>query len=168
MITLKKVTYKNIDEIEKIKWKSPEQDGYVASIDASLSCAYIWNDPKEQGLAVPYAIYNNDNVAVGFVMYGYFPKGEKDYSGTEPFYYIWRLLIDQNYQGKGYGKLAVKLILDEIKTKPYGEAKHVYVSYVPENIASKRIHELHGFVENGKISEGEAIALLEIEKIRHI
>jgi diamine N-acetyltransferase len=35
------------------------------------------------------------------------------------FYYFWRLMIDKNHQGKGYGKQAVAKILEEVKTEPY-------------------------------------------------
>ena len=39
-------------------------------------------------------------------------------------YNLWRLMIDKNYQHKGYGRQAVKLALDFIKTYPGGTAKY--------------------------------------------
>ena len=48
------------------------------------------------------AIEHEDKL-IGFTMYGY----NKD----EEFYELCRILIDQKYQGKGYGTEAIKLVL---------------------------------------------------------
>ena len=37
-------------------------------------------------------------------------------------YNLWRLMIDEKYQNKGYGKEAVKLALEFIKSFPCGKA----------------------------------------------
>ena len=51
------------------------------------------------------------------------------------FAYHWmrRFMIDKEYQNKGYGKEAMKLALDFIRTFPCGEARYCWLSYNPEN-----------------------------------
>jgi len=136
---------------------APEQKGLCASNAESLAEAY--NNAQQGYIDVPYAIYASD-VMVGFIMYGYV-KEEDDIYG-EDCYNLWRVMIDKNHQGKGYGNQAVAKVLDEIKTKPYGEASHVYTSYKPTNIASKSLFESYGFVETGQLDGDELIARAKI------
>ena len=142
----------------------PQQESFVLSNAVSLAQAYEANQYFAQlgegEIAVPYAIYCN-KIMVGFAMYGYFPPGDEGdayYSSTEHHYYFWRLLIDKNYQGKGIGKEAIRQVMEKIKLKPYGAASYCYVSYVPENIASKAAFTACGFEEDGRIVDGELVA----------
>ncbi len=62
-------------------------------------------------------------------------------------YLVWRLMIDQEYQGKGYGKEALRLALEYIKTKPCGDAECCWLSYEPENKAARELYSSFGFEE---------------------
>ena len=159
MITLKKITHQNLDEcIYKVK-TTQEQTDFVASNVESLAEAYT--SIANGGFATPYAVYNNDDVMVGFVMYTFFngadavdisdPQAAPESYKSSPCYYIWRILIDRNQQGKGYGKQAIAKIIDEIKTIPHGKADRIYTSWAPDNVASKMLFESFGFVETGEI-----------------
>ena len=53
-------------------------------------------------------------------------------------YNLWRLMIDEKYQNKGYGREAVRLALDFIKTLPCGKAECCWLSYEPEKQLVKR------------------------------
>jgi len=168
MIELRKISIfdENMPECVALS-VHPEQEDFVASNSYSLAEAYDENKAyAEKGhgnIAVPYAVYEN-NVMVGFVMYGYFPPGDEDddedeeYDMDEHYYYVWRLFVDKNHQGRGIGREVVRQVMDEIKTKPYGEATYCYVSYVPSNIASKTTFKSYGFEEDGRVIEGEAVA----------
>ena len=143
----------------------PEQTGFVADNSVSLAEAYDVNkeyaETGEGDIAVPYAVYENDTM-VGFVMYGYFPPGEEGddeaYCTKEHHYYVWRLLVDKNHQGRGIGREAVRQVMEEIKAKPCGEATYCYVSYEPTNIASKTTFASYGFEEDGRVNDGETVA----------
>lgn len=39
-------------------------------------------------------------------------------------YSIWRLMIDEKYQGRGLGKKAVETAIAYLKTEPYGKADY--------------------------------------------
>jgi len=141
----------------------PEQDNFVASNAISLAEAYDENkafaETGEGAIAVPYAVYENGKM-VGFAMYGYFPPEDDEdaYCKKEHHYYFWRLLIDKNHQGRGIGRETIRQVMEEIKSKPYGEASYCYVSYEPTNIASKTTFASYGYEEDGRIIDGEVVA----------
>jgi diamine N-acetyltransferase len=165
MITLRKISILDDNMQECIELGVlPEQSNFVATNAISLAQAYGDNkalaETGKGNNAIPYAVYEDDKM-VGFAMYGYFPPEEDDdnpYSKDEHFYYFWRLLIDKNHQGRGLGRETVRQVMDEIKTKPYGEATYCYVSYEPTNIGSKTTFASYGFEEDGRVIDGEVVA----------
>lgn len=62
-------------------------------------------------------------------------------------YSIWRLMIDKKYQNKGYGKEALQIALEFIRSFPCGKAEYCYLSYEPENVNAKRLYSKVGFME---------------------
>jgi len=139
-----------------------EQIGFVAHNAASLGHAYSWNARYNASgvCAVPYAIYADD-IMVGFIMYG-FLKQEIDEAYDEDCYYLWRFMVDEKHQGKGYGKQALAQLIGIIKQYPQGKVDHCYVSYKPANTAVKKLYESFGFSETGKEDDGELIARLKL------
>ncbi|MCL2604817.1 MAG: GNAT family N-acetyltransferase [Defluviitaleaceae bacterium] len=146
----------------------PEQRDFVSPNVYSLAEAYVENktfaEKGEGNIAVPYAVYKN-GVMVGFAMYGYFPpeEGGDSYNDKEHHYYFWRLLIDKNHQGRGIGRETVRQVMEEIKTKPCGEAGYCYVSYEPTNTASKSTFASYGFEEDGRVIDGEVVARYKLD-----
>jgi len=165
MITLKPISILSEDMPACVALEvHPEQEDYVANNAYSLAEAYEENknhaETSEGSIAVPYAVYENDQM-VGFAMYGYFfpdLEEEEAYDRENPIYYFWRLLIDKNHQRRGIGREVVRQVMDIIKQKPQGEAAYCYVSYVPENIGSKTTFARYGFEEDGRELEGETVA----------
>jgi diamine N-acetyltransferase len=84
----------------------------------------------------PRAIYEEETM-VGFLMYNTEPE-ELD------AWWIYRIMIDHAYQGKGIGRHATELMLEEI-----GEGKSIVVGYHPENKAAHHLYERLGFVDEG-------------------
>lgn len=154
MIELRKITYDNFRECIKLE-PHEEQKSYVASNVGSLAEAYVALTNNEC-IPMPYAIYDNDTM-VGFIMLSY---NEANEDNNENTYWVWRLMIDKRYQGKGYGREAMEKALELIKTFPYGTAASVFLSYEPENMVAKRLYASLGFVETGKIEYGEMVAKL--------
>ena len=104
MFELRKITGNNYDECLNLK-VSDAQKNFVASNIYSLAQAWVFYNT-----AYPFAIYADD-VMVGFVMMGY--DKEKN------IYDIWRFMIDEKYQGKGYGRAARYLAIEYLK-KDFG------------------------------------------------
>ena len=155
-IRLVEVDYWNFDSLIDLKVKE-SQKGYVASNVYSLAEAYAAVASK--GYALPFGIYLEDR-PVGFLMIGYYQDLEyaKKAFGEEDeipdyipsSYLVWRFLIDQEYQGKGYGREAMRLALDYIRTKPCGNAECCWLSYEPENEVARKLYSSFGFEEKEK------------------
>lgn len=151
-ITLEKISYKNyIKVIWGLKVK-PKQKHFVASNMGSLAEAYV--AVTNGGSALPFAICRNKK-PIGFLMLAYGANDDECWDDEDPeflemakkSYCIWRLMIDKRYQGKGYGRKAMELALDYIRSWPCGKADIVWLSYEPENEVAKNLYASFGFVE---------------------
>lgn len=69
------------------------------------------------------------------------------------YYFLWRLMIDADQQGNGYGRRAVELVVEYLKTRPH--AKRLLSSYVPGDDGPAEFYQRCGFRPTGKIYEGE-------------
>lgn len=141
-IILKELNKNSVWEILKLDVHD-YQKKFVAPNSISIAQAYFEDTAWFRG------IYLGDT-AVGFVML------EIDKEKQE--YYLWRFMIDKNYQGKGYGKKALELTIDYVKTLPgYKELKS---SYVPGEGNAGPFYRNLGFIETGEIDEGEKVIVL--------
>lgn len=160
MIKLKKVDGKNIWEILRLKVEK-EQEGFIASNEISIIQTYIVE--KSGGVALPFGIYN-DELLIGFVLIG-FGKDEYCSEGLDiavDNYNLWRFMIAKEYQKKGYGKQALEVIIDYIKTFPCGEAKYCWLSYEEDNLVAKKLYKKFGFVETDYRDDEEIVSILEL------
>jgi len=168
MIELKPISILDKEMVECINLSvADEQNDFVASNSYSLAEAYDTNkrhiEREENSRAAPYAAYK-DGKMVGFIMIGYFYPGETDedeYS-DEPIYYIWRLFVDKEYQGKGFGKEILSLAMDKVKSKYLGAANLCFSSYDPDNDASRGTFASYGFKEDGRIIDDEIVCKISI------
>lgn len=87
----------------------------------------------------PYAIYVEDQVA-GFLMYN---SVKEELDG----YWVYRIMIDKEFQGKGIGKAATKLMISEMEKLP--DANKIIVGYNPENKGAHHLYSSLGFIDNG-------------------
>lgn len=160
MLRLEKVTGKNVWSILKLS-VSQEQESFVAPNDVSIIEAYT--AITGNGYAFPFGIYEGET-PVGFMMIGFDADDcwEDAPSIARGNYNLWRLMIDKNYQNKGYGKEAVRLALEFIKTFPCGKADFCWLSYEPENEIASRLYHSFGFVETGEMDGDEIIAVLKL------
>lgn len=130
------ITNKNRQTALKLKI-SGDQKGFIESVEQCLSEAdkcRRWH---------PVGIYNGDTM-VGFSMYGFFLWQYL------PFGRLWldRLLIDEQYQGKGYGSAALADLV-RLLIRDYN-CKKIYLSVIKENENAIRMYEKFGFSFTGK------------------
>ena len=86
-----------------------------------------------------YAIYADGNV-VGFLMFNSIAE-ELD------AFWIYRIMIDKQFQEKGIGKTASNLMVAEmIKSL---NAKKIAVGYHPENTGAHKLYASLGFIDHG-------------------
>lgn len=164
MLRLVKIDHKNVWDVIDLKvFRS--QKSFVAPNDISIVTAYA---AQGSGCsAFPFGIYDNEK-PVGFLMVGfneavmYEPFDVKPPKILENNYSVWRLMIDKKYQGRGYGREALRLALDFIRTWPCGKAEYCALSYEPENEAAAKLYHSMGFAENGEMDGDEIVAVLKL------
>ena len=76
--------------------------------------------------------------------------------------HITRVYVEPEYQGRGYGREAIRLALDFIRTWPCGKAEYCEISYEPENENAAELYHSFGFKENGEMDGDEIVAVLKL------
>ena len=160
MLHLEKVNGHNVWDILKLT-VSESQKNFVAANDISIIEAYT--TITGNGYAFPFGIYDSDK-PVGFLMIGF---DVDDYWTDAPEiakgnYNLWHLMIDKSCQNRGFGREAVQLALDFIKSFPCREADYCWLSYEPENEVACQLYRSYGFEETGKMDGEELIAALRL------
>lgn len=160
MLSLQRIDGRNVWDILKLK-VSKEQQNFVAGNDISLIEAYICK--TENGQIFPFGIYH-DGVPVGFLMIGFGTDSSWDDAPAiaQNNYDLRRLMIDAKFQGRGYGKEALMLALEFIRTFPCGKAEFCWLSYEPNNEVARDLYRSYGFVETGEKDGEEVIAVLRL------
>ena len=97
------------------------------------------------------AIYD-EATAVGFVML--FDPSLVE-APSEPDFFLWRLMIDRNHQGRGCGRAAVELLVEHVRTRP--GARELKVSHVKDAEATARFYLGLGFRYTGEQDGGELV-----------
>lgn len=146
-ITLRPVTIENFEDITDLQLREDQRE-YVASNSYSIAQASFYKNYHTR------AIYADESLA-GFFMF--VTVEENDQSGE---YAIWRFMVDQRYQGKGIGRAALRLLLDQIKSMP--DVRKIWISYVLANPVAKDFYASAGFVETGIDEEGEMNAVIDL------
>jgi diamine N-acetyltransferase len=144
-VTLREVTRDTVREICALK-VAPEQERFVATNALSIAQAYF-----DRELAWFRAIYADD-VPVGFVMLAD--------NVAEQEYYLWRFMIDGRYQGRGYGRRAIELLLEYVRPRPGATA--LLTSCVPGDGSPCPFYQKLGFVYTGEEHDGELEMRLDL------
>ena len=131
-IRLVDITTNNWEEICTL---NPGKEGreFVASNSFSITQSIYEKGWIIKGIA-------KEKQLIGFTMYGF--------SEELTAYELCRFMIDDRYQGKGYGKRALQIIIDEM-FHSYGCEK-IYLSTDPNNLRGKYIYGNAGFVPTGE------------------
>jgi diamine N-acetyltransferase len=112
---------------------STKQKGYIESNAISIA------QSKFEPTLKPYAIYGEEKI-VGFLMYN---SVQEELDG----YWVYRIMVDKEFQGKGIGKAATKLMISEMAKLP--NAKRIVVGYHPENLGAHNLYSSMGFIDRG-------------------
>jgi len=138
-VNLVDIHFDNFIEACFLKVKE-DQTHFIATNSFSLA------QSKYQSECIPKAIYAGHNM-VGFIMYCL--------DRTDHEYWIYRLMVDRNYQGLGYGRRAMELVLGILM--PLAKNHKIKISFEPENANAKALYESLGFRTTGVIDEGEIV-----------
>lgn len=147
MAEVRPVTIDNWQELIDIKVRE-DQQYFVASNLYSIAQSKFGDKHEGHWDLFPFGIYDGD-APVGFFMYALNFKHPTHQS------YIQRLMVDENFQGKGYGRFGMIWLLDFFRADE--RIKVVGISYEPENEVARKLYASYGFVETGKIVDGETV-----------
>ena len=148
------VTKDNWNELIRLKVRE-DQKNFVASNLYSIAESQFGEDIPGEGHwdMFPYGIYDADS-PVGFLMISYNVASER-FQG-----FIYRLMVDEKFQGRGYGKFGMSWILETYRAND--RVKAVAISYEPENEPARKLYASFGFVETGEMVDEEVLAVLNL------
>ncbi len=146
-VKLKKVTADNWEEVVELELRDSQEDLVASNL---YSVAEAQFDPD----ARPRAVYAAKRV-VGFLMYNVQKMKGKAKEAS-----IYRFMVDRKHQGEGYGRTALSKALEEIRAIP--GVSSISIRYMPKNPVAKLFYASFGFVEVGRDSDGEMIAVLKL------
>jgi diamine N-acetyltransferase len=144
-VRLREITDDNHDAVCALRVRQ-DQERFVASVAKSL------DDAAATPGANPWyrAVYSG-NEPVGFVMLSWnVPPGS---------YFLWRLLIDEQHQGRGLGREVLTQIADRVRSDG---ATEMLTSYQPGDGEPWPFYQRFGFQPTGEIDDGEVVLWLEL------
>ncbi len=136
VVTLREITQENLYEILELQ-VTKNQENFVASNAVSLAEAHFYPE-----IAWFRAIYA-DETPVGFIMLEDDP--------VNSLYHLWRFMIDARFQKCGFGRRALELAIEHVKTRP--GAKALSTSCVPGEGSPGTFYEKIGFTYTGEKDE---------------
>ncbi|MEA3430805.1 MAG: GNAT family N-acetyltransferase [Nanoarchaeota archaeon] len=141
-------------KINKDNWKdavnlkiSDDHRNYVTSNLFSIAQVQFY-----PGMNI-YGVYL-DEVMIGFVMYGV-----DDFSNDKRFW-IWRMMIAEDYRCKGYGEESLKLIINDAINKGLDV---LVLSVLANNNKAISLYKKLGFKRTGNIIDSEDEYLLDLK-----
>jgi len=140
VVQLRPITKDNESECIKLKPSKTQEDLVATNADSLI---HATKEPTSK----PFGIYVNETM-VGFLLFD-----NEIYK--DGYYWILRFMVDEKFQYKGYGSLAIKEVIKMLSTKP--DCKQIRVNHVPHNIAANRLYKSLGFQETGEMEDGEIV-----------
>ena len=119
------------------------QENFIETVEDCL------REASEFSCWRPVGIYDGETL-IGFAMYCRWNDDPKER--------VWldRFLIAGEYQGRGYGKACISLLLRRLREE-YG-CDTVYLSVIPGNGRAEQLYESFGFRYNGELDlHGERV-----------
>ncbi|HEX5504418.1 MAG TPA: GNAT family N-acetyltransferase [Thermomicrobiales bacterium] len=143
-VSLREITAETVYAVCMLQL-APGQEEFVASNALSIAQAHFSDKLWFR------AVYAGDT-PVGFVMLHDDPARAQ--------YFIWRLMIAAEHQGKGFGRRAVALLLDYVRARP--GATELLVSYIPGEGGPAGFYRKLGFVDTGRTIGDEVVLRLPV------
>jgi diamine N-acetyltransferase len=152
-VTLEEITDENREAVLGLR-VAPGQEQFVSSVRDSLA------EAAENPHAKPWyrAVFACGEPAgpVGFVMVSWNCEPEPpEIIGP---WFLWKLLIDQRYQGRGYGTAVIHHVAELVRAEG---ATELLTSFVPGDSGPAGFYQRLGFVPTGELDDsGEIIVRL--------
>ena len=148
-IELRSLTRDNWHDCANLK-VADDQQSFVAPNLVSIAQSQFYPGTEMR------AIYA-DSEMVGFIMWII----DTEQRPTRELW-IWRFMIAAEHQRQGYGRAALRQVIDMLKAQ--GETE-LFLSYEPENTGGAAFYRGFGFAETGRIEHGEIVVRLDMQGV---
>ncbi|MDA3874702.1 MAG: GNAT family N-acetyltransferase [Kiritimatiellae bacterium] len=135
-VTLREITRKNIRAILALEVSPDQKHVYARSNGDSIAEGHFPADDDPVWMRAIYA----DETPVGFIMTSEVPENGE--------YYLWRMMVDAEHQGNGYGARAVELLIERIKE--IGNSKILLTSHLSRDGNAGPFYQGLGFQYTGE------------------
>nr|WP_251548955.1 GNAT family N-acetyltransferase [Neobacillus muris] len=140
----------SLKAIDKSNWETAiqlsvhdEQKTFIASNLYSIAEVQFLDNFYAKG------IYLDDRM-IGFTLFGI--------DSDDHNYWIYRLMIDKDFQRNGFGIQAIQLVIKEIRNLNHSNIPLIMIGYHPENLPAKLAYQKAGFIETELSPWGEQLA----------
>jgi diamine N-acetyltransferase len=147
-VSLQEIAGENREEVLALR-VAPGQEQFVSSVQESLAEAAEYPHAKPW-----YRAVRAGDELVGFVMLSW------DVTPAPPEiigpWFLWKLLIDERHQGRGYGREVVRQVAELVRAQG---AEELLTSYVPGDGGPAEFYQRLGFEPTGELDEGGEVIL---------
>lgn len=143
-VSLREITSENIRLVLALRVSEEQKQVYPHSNGYSIAEGHYPRDDDPVWMRAIYA----DEAPVGFIMTSEVPENGE--------YFLWRLMVDQNHQGNGYGSAALDLLVARIEAG--GNAKFLLTDHLEGDGNAGGFYARHGFRYTGEVlDQGELV-----------
>ena len=137
-VRLTQVTEENWLEVASLSVKEHQKE-YLAPAIGILARGYVYRDCNARVFVIEH-----DGIIVGAALV-------REFTDEPLGYDLQQFMIDQYFQGRGYGSAALTLILEELRKE--GHYDHVEVCVKKKDAEAIHLYEKLGFTDSGYIDE---------------
>ena len=153
MLHLEPITWDNFWEVIELE-VSTDQKSYLPEVAVYMAQSYV-------NLSLDYvdqclAIYDNAKL-IGFTKIVFVPKNIKPYHMDTDSFMIDAFMIDLSYQGQGYGRKSLSLIIDNIKKRYEMGEEFITLTCFEKNENAKKLFQSFGFQRIGVKDESKGL-----------
>jgi diamine N-acetyltransferase len=153
MPEVRPVTKDNWRALVKLQVREDQKNFVATNVYSIAESQFGFDDDVGHWDMFSRGIYEGD-APVGFLMYAF------NYDDPKMQGFIVRLMVDEKFQGKGYGRFGVEWMIEQFRADE--RVRAVGISYEPENDVARKLYASCGFVETGEMMGEEVLALLKI------
>lgn len=145
-VRLREITKDTLSPILRMR-VADAQTGLVASNAVSIAQAHYHDEAWFRAI-------HADETPVGFVLLSLDPDKHE--------YWVWRFMIAEPYQGRGFGRDAVRRVIEHVRTLP--GATELLLSHVDAEGHAGPFYESLGFTYTGAVEDGERIMRIGLDE----
>lgn len=152
MIYLQPISEYDFNDVIAMELSAEREKSEFMDSNAKV-LARCWFYREEENIFA-YGVHNENEELVGFSI-----LNQDEETGN---YCIWHMMIDEKYQGKGYGRQLIETVIEIVNNDE--NAYNLSVYCMESDITMKNLLEGMGFEnEDFNVANGELIMNLEIE-----